>query len=230
MALVYLLTNTVNGKRYVGKTNASLAKRWYKHAYIASVGGGFALHAAIRKYGPKVFKREVLQECDSEEDALRAEQEWVAKLGTLGDGGYNLCEGGRGAIGHVHSPESRAAMSDIAKSKGQRPNALAIQRSAEVRAAGMSDEAKAALTEGQRRRRAEQPVTDEFRATMREVALKRAPRGPASAETKAKMAMAQTARWAERKASGITKSTAYVTDEYRAKQSAAMKAARAKTA
>lgn len=73
MALVYLLTNLANGKRYVGKTKGSLDKRWYNHLADVKKGSPYALHAAIRKYGKGAFQREVLGEYATEEEALAAE-------------------------------------------------------------------------------------------------------------------------------------------------------------
>ena len=45
---VYIVTNVMNGKQYVGLTK-SLEKRWDAHR--RSNGSAPALHAAIKKYG-----------------------------------------------------------------------------------------------------------------------------------------------------------------------------------
>jgi group I intron endonuclease len=107
MAIVYLITNIENGKLYVGKTKGALQHRWYNHCREAAQGRGFALHAAIRKYGSASFNCKVLGEYPTEEEALIAERDWVLRLGTMGAKGYNLCEGGRGALGMVWTEERR---------------------------------------------------------------------------------------------------------------------------
>lgn len=162
MALVYLLTNLENGKLYVGKTKSTLDARWYNHIKDAKYGSKYAIHRAIRKYGKDSFSKRVLGEYTTEEEALKAEQFWIEKLQTIGERGYNMCQGGRGATGYRHTPEMRARLSAEAIAKGQTLSALAIQRSAEVRSAGLSDKAKANLKAGQLVRRSTQPITEEF--------------------------------------------------------------------
>ena len=173
MAIVYLLTNIENGKLYVGKTKTSLDHRWYAHTYSASKGSPYVIHRAIRKYGKDLFNRRVLSEHDTEEAALVAEREWIAKLGTIYPSGYNMIEGGRGATGYRHPPEMRKRLSEEAVSKGQRPSALAIQRSAEVRSSGLSDKAKANIKAGQLVRRSTQPVTEKFLDNCRQAQAER---------------------------------------------------------
>lgn len=57
-AIVYRVTNELNGHSYVGFTTQGLKRRAYAHKRAARVGGGFGLHAAIRKYGEENFKFE----------------------------------------------------------------------------------------------------------------------------------------------------------------------------
>jgi hypothetical protein len=52
---VYLITNTVNGKRYVGKTHRASRKRWADHCSAAKRGSQYPLHCAIRKYDKDAF-------------------------------------------------------------------------------------------------------------------------------------------------------------------------------
>ena len=49
MGVVYLITNNVNGKVYVGKTVHTLKERWRTHLYWAKRGfKGMVLYSAIR--------------------------------------------------------------------------------------------------------------------------------------------------------------------------------------
>jgi hypothetical protein len=72
-----------------------------------------AFYRAIRKYGPESFTLEILERMTTEAGAKRAEQLWIAELGTFGTGGYNLAHGGDGNLGHTYAPtaETRARMS-----------------------------------------------------------------------------------------------------------------------
>ena len=53
--IIYLATNTVNGKRYVGLTRGTLSNRWAQHVSIARRKPRSYLHRAIAKYGADVF-------------------------------------------------------------------------------------------------------------------------------------------------------------------------------
>ena len=94
MASVYLVTNTVTGKRYVGFTSGPVARRWRGHKDVASGGRGHALHAAMRKYGRTAFSFRVLATDMEPTRALWLEAEMIRELGTLSPAGYNLTTGG----------------------------------------------------------------------------------------------------------------------------------------
>lgn len=49
--IVYRAVNVVNGHSYIGFTTQGLSRRVQNHRRVAGVGGGWKLHAAIRKYG-----------------------------------------------------------------------------------------------------------------------------------------------------------------------------------
>ncbi len=86
--MIYLITNTINGKRYIGKTTQPLDKRWYQHCKNAEYGGDTYLYKAIRKYGAASFRCEYLADGLDEEEILLIEQlkpEYNMTLG--GDGG-----------------------------------------------------------------------------------------------------------------------------------------------
>jgi group I intron endonuclease len=120
-----------NGKAYVGVTRIGVARRWGEHV-AASRNGTVPVHAAIRKYGADAFSHETLEVMTTEAGAKRAEQLWIAELGTFGATGYNATRGGEGRQG-VRGPlssEHRAALSRVRK--GRVPWA-AIRASAEQR-------------------------------------------------------------------------------------------------
>jgi group I intron endonuclease len=91
--IVYLVTNTINGKRYVGQTSQSLERRWFLHQHRKSCK---ALHSAINKYGAENFTIEVLFSPPTREQAGELEIEYIDRYNTKAPNGYNLTQGGEG--------------------------------------------------------------------------------------------------------------------------------------
>lgn len=102
-AIVYLITNAVNGKRYVGLTRYTLHKRWSEHKGCAAAGKKAALYAAIRKYGPEAFAIQQVASCLSLEHATAVEKSVIQSLKPE----YNMTNGGEFTLGkRVLSKES----------------------------------------------------------------------------------------------------------------------------
>ncbi len=105
--IVYLATNKVNGKQYVGQTIRSLEERWKDHCRVKDDN---YFHRAIHKYGAENFTLEVIDTAESGEALDEKEIFWIKKLNTLFPNGYNLKEGGavsmRGRLG-IYNPKSR---------------------------------------------------------------------------------------------------------------------------
>lgn len=114
MSAVYLGTNSVNGKEYVGLTTRSLRTRVNEHRRAAECGEGFALHDAIRKHGFEAFVWTVLHRASSVEVLAELEMAEIAARGTMLHG-YNLCGGGEGAA--FLTPERREQLSNEMKSR-----------------------------------------------------------------------------------------------------------------
>ena len=56
MAYVYLISNDINNKMYIGATITSIAERYSKHIYDTfNTNDNSAIHHAIRKYGKEHF-------------------------------------------------------------------------------------------------------------------------------------------------------------------------------
>lgn len=127
MTIVYLATNTVNGKRYVGGTVKSLDRRRREHVREATRGSGFCrkFHRAIRKYGPAAFQWTVLKECTSRDEVIREEIRLIADLKPE----YNITIGGRGIVGVARTPEWLEKMS-----RSQKGRKLSPERIAQIRA------------------------------------------------------------------------------------------------
>lgn len=99
---VYKITNTVNGRFYIGKHKTKNLNDGY-------MGSGKLLKQAIDKYGKDNFIKEILFVFDNEDDMNKKEKELVI----LSEESYNLCEGGNGGFDYINR-------SDIAKFKGKK--------------------------------------------------------------------------------------------------------------
>lgn len=127
---IYLITNAVNGKVYVGKTEKSVEQRFYEHKGNARRGGEFRLSQAIRKHGHENFSISEIEKVTGEIAADR-ERFWIAHHRSKQYAhGYNMTDGGEGASGRLLSEDSH----------------LRMIHSQKVRFSQMSHENKAALT------------------------------------------------------------------------------------
>lgn len=88
---IYKITNKVNGKIYIGQTSSSLEIRWRGHKDRSKTKCNYPLYRSIRKYGIENFHIELLQSCNSREELLNLEIDYIKKLNSLAPNGYNLC-------------------------------------------------------------------------------------------------------------------------------------------
>ena len=101
--IAYEITNTVNGKRYIGMTLRALHKRWAQHLYDAKRGSTAPLHRAIRKHGVAAFSARAMASATSVDGLFEVEELLVCQERTFWPGGYNATRGGRGVPGY-HPP------------------------------------------------------------------------------------------------------------------------------
>jgi group I intron endonuclease len=92
---IYLITNKLNGKVYVGQTHVGLKSRWKSHRDYARRGSKYPICKAIRKYGPESFTIQEIASCDSQEWADYLERVWILLYDSRNrKKGYNVREGG----------------------------------------------------------------------------------------------------------------------------------------
>lgn len=92
---IYIITNKINGKQYIGQTIQSIRKRFDRHCqyYGSEAENRMAIKLAIHKYGRKNFTIEVLEECDIE-NLNEREVYYIEKYDTFNKG-YNSTKGGQ---------------------------------------------------------------------------------------------------------------------------------------
>lgn len=183
---IYMLTNTRNGKSYIGQAR-DIARRMRAHK---AAKGDEVLARAVKKHGWEAFAVTILEICPRE-DLNAAEARWIAERGTTVPGGYNLTSGG--GQGVEYSAESKKKMSASAKRALSNPEARAklsaavklshanqdVRAKMSAAARTMSQEARARIQAAH----AAAMSTPEARANISASARRRG----ISAETRAKM-------------------------------------------
>jgi len=108
---VYITTNLINGKQYVGSHGTNKVDDGY-------LGSGRYFLRSLKKEGKENFKRKILQECKSILEARELESFYILKYNTLYPNGYNLSpKGGIGFKGANHSEETKRKQSEWQKGK-----------------------------------------------------------------------------------------------------------------
>ena len=113
--IIYLVTNKLNNKIYVGKTTQTFRKRKLQHLSVARRKNDKSyFHNAIRKYGEKNFKWCILCKCYSEMELNLIEKLYIDIYDTY-NSGYNLTLGGEGISGWKHSDITKKKLSKKSK-------------------------------------------------------------------------------------------------------------------
>ena len=126
MGSIYKITNTVNGKSYIGQTINDVEKtrvRRHLNGY-----GNEEFQTDIEEYGKDVFMYEILHDGIIPEFLDMLETEAIAKHNTVAPHGYNLRSGGSGGS---PSEETRRKISEA--QKGEKAYWYGKKMSAEAR-------------------------------------------------------------------------------------------------
>lgn len=108
---IYCILNTVNDKRYIGKSN-NIYKRWKDEQSALRRNDFHNTHfqRAWNKYGSSAFQWTIIDICP-EDLLMQKEVEWIAHYNTYYDG-YNQTIGGEGTLGAICSDEKRRKLSE----------------------------------------------------------------------------------------------------------------------
>lgn len=175
---VYKITNTVNGKIYVGQTKTSLTKRFTSHKCESKKERYTTeLYKEMREYGSEKFKIEPLSEIktNTKEDLSSMlnvlERQYISNLKPE----YNVSPGGIGHTG-VHWTEERREKFKELMSGENNPN-FGKEMSNETREKLSKSLKGRVISEESRKKRSETmkgvPKSDETRMKMKESASKR---------------------------------------------------------
>jgi len=108
--IVYMFTNIINDKKYIGITTKILEERYKNHIWNINDGGYF--HNAIKKYGIENFTLEIIDKACSVNELKEKEKYWIKFYNTRKQG-YNLTDGGDGAWGYKHTEETKEYLREI---------------------------------------------------------------------------------------------------------------------
>ena len=166
---VYLITNTVNGKKYVGQTVQSLRNRWSQHT--GANGGCTALVNAVKKYGKPAFALSEICVCSTQEELNEQEALMVHLHQSLYPTGYNLKDGG-GAFGK-YVPSVKSRMSDFSRGLWLNDDYRRMQMEKKAANSIKAKAAKAASPETPRAAAKRMKSTPEHKEALRRAASKR---------------------------------------------------------
>ena len=113
---VYIHTNKINGKMYVGITKRNVEQRWHNgYGYTACP----RFDRAIKKYGWKNFEHEIFADCLTQEEAYNMEKLLIVELNLQNpEKGYNIAPGGQGGDMNEETKQ-KISMSNKGKPKPQ---------------------------------------------------------------------------------------------------------------
>src|SRR5579871_6058612 len=119
---LYSITNTVNGKAYIGSA-VDISVRWMHHRADLRRGVHHSpyLQNSWIKYGEPAFTFSVLEYVENKEDLISREQFYIDNHQAADrEHGYNVRKTAGSFLGMTHSPETRAKMAASAALRGPR--------------------------------------------------------------------------------------------------------------
>lgn len=91
---IYKVTNTNNGKIYIGKTSNFKERKWQHERCHEKDDCIF--HRAIQKYGKEKFNWEIIDQTNNLDFAYKLEKKYIKKYNSYNPNGYNMTKGGSG--------------------------------------------------------------------------------------------------------------------------------------
>lgn len=114
---VYMITNIVTNKKYIGVTKGTIKRRISTHFQNARNGRKELLYNSIRKHGQQNFKVEHIASSFDVDSLYELEKILIKQYDTQAPHGYNMNEGGEGSKGLKLTPEQKLAHSERMKER-----------------------------------------------------------------------------------------------------------------
>ena len=105
---VYLTTNLINNKQYVGEHHTNNINDDY-------LGSGTYLLRSIKKHDKSNFKKEILEYFNNKQEAIDNQEKYIIQYNTLTPNGYNISPKGGHHCKDSISEETRKKISDTKK-------------------------------------------------------------------------------------------------------------------
>ena len=119
--VIYMHTNIITGKSYIGKTINGMERRWQQHkSKSIKNNDNFKFYNSIRKYGADCWEHEILFYCLNDNNFLNEVEIKLIEDWNTHHNGYNSTKGGDGGLGsgidhpcwgRKHTKESKKIMS-----------------------------------------------------------------------------------------------------------------------
>ena len=111
---IYKITNTINGKCYIGQS-VNIERRLEFHKKLLSYGNHPNNHMqnSVNKYNIDNFTFEIIEECDKSKLSDR-ERYWISHYNSMNEG-YNMTSGGENIPGWQQTDEVRLKISEALK-------------------------------------------------------------------------------------------------------------------
>lgn len=168
---VYLITNKLNNKKYIGCTTKGYLQRFEAHLEKSrQKGKKEAIHKAMAKYGTHNFEVSLIESCQTNEEMFALEKKWIEHYKSFGSEGYNLTVGGEGTMGHTMSQSQKNRLRSLrtgTKHTEESKRKMSLAR----RGKSFSDSHKKALSKaqlGSKNHRWGKVMSDEQKQKLRE--------------------------------------------------------------
>jgi hypothetical protein len=106
---VYLTTNLINGKQYVGDHSTNNLDHKRTRNYF---GSGKLIILSIKKHGKSNFKKEILEFFPSKAESFKNQEKYIQLYKTQYPDGYNLSPLGGNCVAGCHAEESKRKIGD----------------------------------------------------------------------------------------------------------------------
>lgn len=112
---IYLITNKINNKTYVGQRKCPANK--FPEQDISYMGSGKIILQAFQRYGIKNFSKEILAIAHTKQNINILEKVFIASYRVENKAEYNIANGGDGGVTYIWTEEQKQHLSNLEKGK-----------------------------------------------------------------------------------------------------------------